>query len=184
MYSFDQIQEFPIQVTFFTNQRTLFQEKFNSKTKFDDIFIALRKKTEYKSQVKPKSKYTLNGKEIRKNQTLEELILQNMDDPLSSELLIELDDLLYSGDAYSPLYKKILQPKLNPFGLYIYNPKEATLSLKDYDEKNIKLYELNDINEESACCNSNEELYISNNKNFWIINNNDFSIKKKKYALQ
>ena len=179
MYSFDQIQEFPIQVTFFTNQRTLFQEKFNSKTKFDDIFIALRKKTEYKSQVKPKSKYTLNGKEIRKNQTLEELILQNMDDPLSSELLIELDDLLYSGDAYSPLYKKILQPKLNPFGLYIYNPKEATLSLKDYDEKNIKLYELNDINEESACCNSNEELFISNNKNFWIINNNDFSIKKK-----
>ena len=108
MYSFDQIQEFPIQVTFFTNQRTLFQEKFNSKTKFEDIFIALRKKAHYKSQVKPKSKYTLNGKEIRKNQTLEELILQNMDDPLSSELLIELDDLLYSGDAYSPLYKKII----------------------------------------------------------------------------
>ena len=184
MYSYNQNQGFPITVSFFTKQRSLFQEKFNSKIKFSEVFQSLSKNAEYKSQVKPKSKYLLNGKEIRKNQSLEEILLQSMNDPSTSELLIELEDLLYSGDAYSPLYKKILQPKLNPFGLYIYNPKEASLCLKDFEEKIINLFELNKINEGSAYCNSNEDLYISgcneaNNKDFWIINNNDFSIKKK-----
>ena len=184
MYSFNQTKGFPISVTFFTKQRTLFQEKINSKTKFDDLFQIIQKNNQYKSQVKPKSKYLLKGKEINKNQTLEGIIEQGMYDPFCSELFLELDDLLYSGDANSLLYNKILKPKQNPFGIYVYSPKEGYLILKDFQEKLINLFELNKINEGSAYCNSNEDLYISgsnesNNKDFWIINNNDYSIKKK-----
>ena len=62
---------------------------------------------EYKNQAKNKDKYLINWKLIRKNQTLDSIISQNMLDPFSFEISIELDDLLYSGDANRPIYKKI-----------------------------------------------------------------------------
>ena len=107
-----------------------------------------------------------------------------MSDPNSVELSLELNDLLYSGDMNCSIYKKIIQPKQNPFGLYIYSTNGGYLNCHNFPEKTINLFELNKINEGSAYCNSNEDLYISggkdnDNKNFWIINNNDFNIKKK-----
>ena len=83
------------------------------------------------------------------------------------------------NDSKYPSYKKIIQPKTNPFGLLICSPKEKKISLKAYPEKIISLFELNKFNESSSYCNSLNDLYISEGKDFWSINNNDFKIKKK-----
>ena len=185
MYSPNQGQGLPLSITFITKFRTLSKEKINSKVSLNTLLENFRNNSIYKNQLKPKSKYILNGKEIRKTQTLEEILIQNMSDPSSSELFIELEDILYSGDASSPIFNKIMQPKQNPFGLLIFCIKDISLKLKNFPEKTINLFELNKINEGSAYCNSNEDLYISgsndkDNKDFWIINNKDFNIKKKK----
>ena len=108
---------------------------------------------EYKNQAKNKDKYLINWKLIRKNQTLDSIISQNMLDPFSFEISIELDDLLYSGDANRPIYKKISQQKINTFGLYVYSPRDSILELHNFSEKIIDLFELNKINEGSAYCN-------------------------------
>ena len=184
MFYPSQDQGFPISVTFLTKFRTLTKEEINSKTTFNNLIENFLKNSKYKSQAKPKNRYIINGKEIRKNQTLEEIISQNMSDPFSSELFIEFNDNLYSGDEICPIYTKILKPKTNPFGLFVYSSKNSTLSLKSFPEKTVNLFELDKINEGSAYCNSEDDLYISgskenDNKSFWIINNKDFNIKKK-----
>ena len=184
MHDYNQNQGFPITVTFLTKSRTLYKEKINSKTSFNSLLEKFKNNSQYQSQAKLKNKYIINGKQIRNNQTLEEIILQNMCDPSNSELYLELNDILYSGDTYINEYKKIIQPKENPFGLFIYSTREGMLSLHNFEEKTINLFELEKIDEGSAYCNSNEDFYISgsngkDNKNFWIINNNDFNIKKK-----
>ena len=180
----NQVQGVPIPITFLTKYRSLYKEKINSKVTFNILLENIKMNPQYKTQAKPKDKYTINGKEIRKSQTFEEIILQNMSDPNSVELSLELNDLLYSADMNCSIYKKIIQPKQNPFGLYIYSTNGRFLNCHNFPEKTINLFELNKINEGSAYCNSNEDLYISggkdnDNKNFWIINNNDFNIKKK-----
>ena len=184
MHDYNQNQGFPITVTFLTKSRTLYKEKINSKTSFNSLLEKFKNNSQYHSQAKLKNKYIINGKQIRNNQTLEEIIFQNMCDPNNSELYLELNDILYSGDTYINEYKKIIQPKENPFGLFIYSTREGMLSLHNFEEKTINLFELEKIDEGSAYCNSNEDFYISgnsgkDNKNFWIINNNDFNIKKK-----
>ena len=184
MYNSSQNQGFPITVTFLTKNRTLYTEKINSKTSFNSLLENFKNHSQYQSQAKLKNKYLINGKQIRGNQTLEEIILQNMCDPMNCELHLELNDILYSGDIHSSVYRKIIHPKLNPFGLFVYLTKEGMLSLHNFEEKTINLFELDKINEGSAYCNSNEDFYISGcngkeDKNFWTINNNDFNIKKK-----
>ena len=173
-----------ISITFLTKYRTLYKETINSKSSFNDLLENFKKNSQFNTQAKPKDKYNINGKEIKKSQTLEELILQNRSDPNSVELSLELNDLFYSGDTNSSIYKKIIHPKENPFGLFIYSTNGGILNIHNFPEKTINLFELNKINEGSAYCNSNENLYLSggndnDNKNFWIINSNDFNIKKK-----
>ena len=108
------------------------------------------------------------------------IIEQNGNKPSESvEISLELEELYYLNDSKYPSYKKIIQPKSNPFGLLICSPKEKKISLKTYPEKIISLFELNKFNESSSYCNSLNDLYISEGKDFWIINNNDFNIKKK-----
>ena len=89
---------FPITVTFRTKYRTLEKKEINSKTSFNDIIETFKNNSKYKTKAKPKNKYILNGKEIRNNQTLEEIIYQNKFDPFNSELFLELNDIQYSGD--------------------------------------------------------------------------------------
>ena len=184
MYNPIQNQCFPITVTFLTKSRTLYSDKINSKSSFNSLLEKFKINSQYQSQAKLKNKYVINSKQIRGNQTLEEIILQNMCNPMNCELQLELNDILYSGDIHSSVYKKIIHPKENPFGLYVYSTIEKMLSLHNFEEKTINLFELDKINGASAYCNSNEDFYISgcngkDDKNFWIINNNDFTIKKK-----
>ena len=81
-------------------------------------------------------------------------------------------------------YTKLLQPKINPFGIYIYSPKENTNTLKSFSETIISSNELNKYREKGAYCNSYNDLFISEGKYFWIINNSSFSIKKKKTPIE
>ena len=154
---------FPISVTFRTKYRTLEKKEINSKTSFNDIIETFKSNSKYKTEAKPKNKYILNGKEIRINQTLEEIIYQNKSDPSCSELYLELDDIQYSGDEYCPIYAKIIQPNQtqNQIGFFVYSIKEGTLNKKKKKKKTINLFELNKINEGSAYCNSKDDLFIS-----------------------
>ena len=81
-------------------------------------------------------------------------------------------------------FNRLLQPKINPFGVFIYSPKEGTFDLKTYSDKLISDAELNKYKEEGAYCNSFKDLYISEGKEFWIINNTSFSVKKKKTPIE
>ena len=186
MFSKNKNSGFPISVIFKTKYRTLEKKEINSKTSFNDLIESFKRNTKYKMQAKLKNKYILNGKEIRNNQTLEEIIYQNKSDPSCSELYLELDDIQYSGDEYCSIYTKIIQPNQtqNQIGFFVYSIKEGTLNKKTLPEKTINLFELNKINEGSAYCNSKDDLFISGSgdkdiKDFWIINNKDFNIKKK-----
>ena len=187
MYSSNQKGGFPITINFFTKNRALYKIRTNSKNPLNSILVNFEKNPRYKNEAKLKSKYFLNGKEIRKNQLLEEILKQNSPESLSNleqtELSIELEDMHFNGDSLFQNYKKIIQPKSNPFSLYIYSPKEKEITMKTFPDKTITLFELQKFNEGSAFCNSYNNLYISggndNNKDFWIINNNNFEIKKK-----
>ena len=187
MYSSNQKGGFPITINFFTKNRALYKIRTNSKNPLNSILVNFEKNPRYKNEAKLKSKYFLNGKEIRKNQLLEEILKQNSPESLSNleqtELSIELEDMHFNGDSLFQNYKKIIQPKSNPFSLYIYSPKEKEITMKTFPDKTITLFELQKFNEGSAFCNSYYSLYISggndNNKDFWIINNNNFEIKKK-----
>ena len=171
---------FPIIVNYYTKNRILFKEKINSKNTFNSLLDIFEKNNRYKNEAKLKSKYFINGVEIEKNKLLEELIEQNDNKPSESvEISLELEELYYLNDSKYPSYKKIIQPKSNPFGLLICSPKEKKISLKTYPEKIISLFELNKFNESSSYCNSLNDLYISEEKDFWSIDNNDFKIKKK-----
>ena len=189
MYSLNNNSGFPVTIIYFTKNRILYKEQASSKDSFNSILENFRRNQAYKNKAILKNKYLLNGSLIRNDQLLEELIRKN--NPQSffnikeAELSVELEELLYTGDSAYKIYQKIIQPKFNPFGLYIYTPKEEIIYSYVYPEKTINLFELNKINEGSAYCNSYNDLYISgsnesNNKDFWIINNSNYEIKKKK----
>ena len=181
---------FPVTVIYLTKNRTLYKEKSNSKNTFNSILEKFENNSRYKNEAKLKKYYFLNGKEIKKNQLLEEIIKQdsefspNLD---QVELSLELEELHYTGDSSYFAFKKIIQPKANPFSLYVFSPKDKTIIIKSFPERIISLFELKKFNEGSAYCNSYNDLYISggnnNNKDFWIINNNSFDIKKKNMPM-
>ena len=81
-------------------------------------------------------------------------------------------------------YNRLLQPKINPFGLIIYFPKEGTITLKTFSDKIISSSELYKYKEQGTYCNSFNDLFISEGKDFWIINNKSFSIIKKKTPIE
>ena len=81
-------------------------------------------------------------------------------------------------------YSRLLQPKINPFGIYIYSPKEGTVDLKTFSDKIIRENELYKYKEQGTYCNSFNDLFISEGKEFWIINNTSFVIKRKKTPIE
>ena len=181
---------------------------FNSKVVADSINISLleSQKLSYNSNIsnnlqgslleaksqcyaiRLKKKYLLNDKEIKKDDLLINLIQDYIKTQkiISAIFSIELDEIYNIGDEDILPYKKILQPKLGNFGLYIFNPESGSLSLDEYPEKIIKFFKLKKINKLSSYCNSYDSLYISGGvyneeeiKDFWIINNENYKIEKK-----
>ena len=150
---------------------------------------------EAKSQcyaIKLKKKYLLYDKEIKRDDLLINLIQDYIKTQkiISATFSIELDEYYNIGDEDILPYKKILQPKLGDFGLYIFNPESGSLSLDEYPEKIVKFFKLRKINKFSSYCNSYDSLYISGGvyneeeiKDFWIINNENYKIEKKEMPL-
>ena len=146
---------------------------------------------EAKSQcyaIRLKKKYLLNDIEIKRDDLLINLIKDYIKSQtiISATFSIELDEIFNIGDEDILPYEKILQPKFDDFGLYVFNPESGSLSLEEYPEKIIKFFKLKKINKLSSYCNSYDSLYISGGiykeeeiKDFWIINNQSYKIEKK-----
>ena len=130
------------------------------------------------------------NKEINENDLLINIIQSSYKNKkiLAADLSIEIEEeeeKMNLLDKNIPWYNIILQPKYNPFGIYILNLKNFSLSLKTFPKKFGDENELNKLNENSAYCNSPKNLFISggnynknNLTNFWIINNENFNIIK------
>ena len=80
-------------------------------------------------------------------------------------------------------FTKLFQPKQNPFGLYIFSPKDNTLILKPFSEKAISLSQLSNYKGEGTYCNSYNYLFISESNNFWIINHSSFQVRYKRKPI-
>ena len=181
--------EIPVLVTFFTNSRILCTKEFGSYAHFGSVLSYFNKYIKRKGQTKLKKKYVLNNKIIEDNDLLINIIqsINKNKKIIEANLSIEIEEKIINiSDNNFVWFSKILQPKLKPFGIFIFNPKDYSINLKQFPDAIIKEYELNKINENSAYCNSTKDLYISGGiKNddlsyFWIINNEFFNIKKIK----
>ena len=187
----ENFQEFPIYVTYYTNSKILCEKEFGSFAHFGSILNYFERNLKQSDQLKLKPKYILNDKKVENNDLLMNLIQipDKSKKIISANLLIEIDEKKNINEKNFPCYATILQPKLNPFGLYILNPKECALSFKHFPigKVNEKDNELDKINVNSAYCNSNKDLFISGGiyddneiNNFWIINHESFNIKNVK----
>ena len=185
-------QEIPIIVTYYTNSKILCQKEFGSFAHFGSILNYFERYLKQSDKLQLKPKYILDDRKIENTDLLMNLIQipEKSKKIINANLLIEIEEKSNIIEKNYPCLTKILQPKLNPFGLYILNPKEGSLSSKQFpdqigvDKEKENENELNKININSAYCNSNKDLFISggiysNNEinNFWIINNESFTIK-------
>ena len=185
--------EIPVLVTYYTNSRILFTKEFGSFAHFGSVLNYLNNYIKRKGQTKLKKKYVLNNKQIGDNDLLINIIqsINKNKKIIEANLSIEIDEKIINiSDNNFTWFSKILQPKLKPFEIIVFNPKDSSINVKKFSDTVLKEYELDKINENSAYCNSTKDLYISGGiKNddlsyFWIINNEFFSIKKIKMKIE
>ena len=183
----DNSKEIPIVVTYYTDSRIICQKEFGSFAHFGSILSYFDRNIKNSGSMQLKSKYFYNNKEIDENDLLINIIqpLSKSKRIISANLSIEVEEKNNISDKKKPIYSVILQPKLNPFGIYEFKPKKNIISLDQFPKNIEGQYELDTFNENSAYCNSPKELFISggifNQKeitNFWIINNDTLGIKK------
>ena len=80
-------------------------------------------------------------------------------------------------------FTKLFHPKHNPFGIYIYNPKDNSLNFKAFSQERISSSKLSNYKGKGAYCNSYSYLLISESNNFWIINHSSFQIRYKRMPI-
>ena len=179
-------KEIPILVIYYSKSRILHQQVFGSFSAFGDLLNFFNGNIK-NNEIKLKKKYFINNKEIKNSDLLIKLIQQtNISDKIKSiNFLIEIEEINNIGDENLPIFKKILQPSRDKFGLYVFFPEKGTISLEEYPKNIENEFELNKFNINSAYCNSPNSLFISGGKfnerkinNFWIINNEFYSIQK------
>ena len=171
----DNFQEIPILVTYFTNSKILCQKEFGSFAHFGSVLNYFDRNIKKQGITKLKKKYMCKNKEINDNDLLINIIQSSYKNKkiVAADLSIEIEEeeKMYLLDKNIPLYTIILQPKYNPFGIYILSLKNFSLTLKTFPKKFGDENELNKLNENSA-------YYKNNLTNFWIINNENFNIIK------
>ena len=182
----DNSQEIPVQVIYYTNSRIISKKEFGSFAHFGALLNYFERHLK-KNGTKLKQKYFLNNQEIEFNDLLTNLIQPIDKNRKISKvcLSLEVEERKTFGNKYSPWHTKILQPKIDPFALYIINSSDYSISLRQFPKKVQIENELDKINENSAYCNSTKDLFISggisegkNITHFWIINNEYFGIRK------
>ena len=185
--------EIPVLVTYYTNSRILCTKEFGSFAHFGSVLSYFNNYIKRKGQTKLKKKYVLNNKVIDDNELLINIIqsINKNKKIIEANLSIEIEEKIINiSDNNFAWFSKILQPKLKPFEIIIFNPKDYSINVKKFPDSIIKEYELDKINESSAFCNSTNDLYISGGiKNddlsyFWIINNEFFNVKKIKMKIE
>jgi len=81
-------------------------------------------------------------------------------------------------------FSKLLQPKLNPFRIFIYSQKEGTITLKTFFPEKMTSSKLSNLNPGFTYCNSYNDLFVSEGNDFWIINHTSFQIRYKKMPIK
>ena len=172
-------KDLALKVVYYTKRRQLGSKIFFATSKFQEVLEYFEKNLK-DSQTFLKSCYFLNGKQIYPSDIL--LYFCIVDPSLrlvEEDMFLEIEELENLDDASEPIYEKLIKPLINPFKLIILNVKDGKLQKVDFAQEKMKELELDTLNENYACCNTNEALYISCGKNFWIISNNNFIIEKK-----
>lgn len=184
----DNSQEIPFIVTYYTNTRTICKKQFGSFAHFGAVLNYFERNLKKLGQLKLKSKYILNNRKVEHNDLLMNLIqpLGKSKKIINANLFIEIEEenkKVFEKKINSNT--KVLQPRVNPFEIYILDINEGALSLKQLPKQVVLANELDKVNIYSAYCNSNKELFISGGnyymnelRNLWIINNETFNIRK------
>lgn len=182
MYS-DNNGGIPVKVTYCTPSGVIGKKVFNSNNTFSSLLDYFDNNLKKEGQTRLKDSYILNGENISPNELLGNLIgVDDINQLSEAEFTLEVDENEKLEDENDPSMEKILQPKTRPFGLYIYKPKDAVISLEHYPPKIASKFDLEKYGDSSANCNSPTHLYASGgqgNKSFWIIDKNNHSIIKK-----
>ena len=182
--SLNKYKDLALKVIYYTKRRQLGTKIFFATSKFQDVLLFFERNLK-DSQTFLKSCYFLNGKQIFPNDIL--LYFCTVDPNLrlvEQDLYLEIEELEHIDDSSEPIYERLLKPLINPFKLVILNMKEGILQQVDFPKEKIKNNGFEClINDNYACCNSPEALYISYGKNFWIINNKNFFIEKKEMPI-
>ena len=181
----------PVQVIYFLKNKIISTKQFLLSSTFNSVLDYIKNNTKPESNFKLKDEYNYKNKTINLNEPLINLIelKKNSSSSIieSVEIFIELES--QNKNEFSPIFNILIQPKQNPFGLYVFNSNEGSICLEQYPEKIINKFELNKYSlNYSAYCNSPKHLYISGGKinsnspinDFWIINNKKYSIVNKK----
>ena len=177
-------KDLALKVIYYTKKRQLGTKIFFATSKFQEVLLYFERNLK-DSQTFLKSCYFLNGKQIFPNDIL--LYFCTVDPNLrlvEQDLFLEIEELEHIDDSSEPIYERLLKPLINPFKLVILNMKEGILQMVDFPQEKLKnLGFENLINNNYACCNSPEALYISYQKTLWIINNKNFVIERKEMPL-
>ena len=175
-----------IKVVFYTKNQIIKEIKFKVNSSLREIFDYFRSNIRNEGY-SLKSTYKIFSKKVNEYETISNLIRMDKNDILiEGEIWIEVENNLFLDDENDETFKKILQPKINPFELIEYNPSRSKIKFIECSKDFILFHSLNKFTKESAFCNSNNSLFISGGEmkgkainNFWIINKNDYKITKK-----
>ena len=168
-------KDLALKVIYYTKKRQLGTKIFFATSKFQEVLFFFERNLK-DSQTFLKSSYFLNGKQIFPNDIL--LYFCTVDPNLrlvEQDLYLEIEELENIDDSSEPIYERLLKPLINPFKLVILNMKEGILQMVDFPKGKLKDFGFESlVNNNYACCNSPDALYISYGKNFWIIKNKNF----------
>ena len=177
-------KDLALKVIYYTKKRQLGTKIFFATSKFQEVLFFFERNLK-DSQTFLKSSYFLNGKQIFPNDIL--LYFCTVDPNLrlvEQDLYLEIEELENIDDSSEPIYERLLKPLINPFKLVILNMKEGILQMVDFPKGKLKDFGFESlVNNNYACCNSPDALYISYGKNFWIIKNKNFIIEKKEMPV-
>ena len=184
----------PVKVTYFSKKRIISEEQFYLNSTFYSVLNYFEKNLKEEKKTKLKKQYIFNNRKINLNEPLINFVQIKKNSSSSTiesvEMLIEIEEIDVIDDENLQNYNILIQPKLNPFGIFVYKPKDGIITIEHYPDKIAKKYELNKFNDYSSYCNSPKFLFISGGKledlpikDFWIINNQKYSIIKKNMPI-
>lgn len=176
----------PIKVKFYSKSGVLGETEFESNETFGTIlkYFNYNLKSKY---LRLKDEYIIDGKKIEDNEKAINLIeAQEGFDLTKGELWIEVDETEKIDDENEPVMEKILKPKKDPFGIFVFTPSKGSVTLEEYNEKISEYFGVYKFNYTCAYCNSPKALYISGgiyfgepSNEFWIIDHRNYRITKK-----